>query len=55
MFAGKPSHMCLPATGLSAGEHKAAALIKFPQTLQNLQDQWGDAIREPPLVASLYH
>ena len=29
--AGKPSHMCLRALGPgSVGEHKAAALIKFP-------------------------
>lgn len=54
----KPSHMCLPAPGLvSVGEHKAAALIKFPWSLPNLRDQWGDAVREsmPLPAASLCH
>lgn len=56
--AGKPSHMCLAAPGLgSTGEHKAAAVIKFPWSLPNLWDQWGEAIRDPmPLpAASLCH
>lgn len=40
--AGKPSHMCLLAPGQgSAGEHKAAALIKFPWSLPNLRGPVG--------------
>ena len=52
---GKPSHMCLQAPDLgSVGEHKAAALIKFPWSLPNLWDQWGKAIGEPmPAACSL--